>query len=56
MRQFARIRGEIRRTGKIIGDFDILIAATVIQHKLLLITRNLKDYQRISNLKLYQIS
>ena len=25
MRQFARIRGELRRTGKIIGDFDILI-------------------------------
>jgi len=54
MRHFARIRGELRRTGKIIGDFDILIAATAIQHNLMLVTRNIKDYQRIPNLKLYQ--
>ena len=53
MRHFARIRGELRRTGKIIGDFDILIAATAIQHNLTLVTRNVKDYQRIPNLKLY---
>lgn len=56
MRQFARIRGELRRTGKIIGDFDILIAATAIQHNLTLLTRNTKDYQRIPDLKLYQAS
>ncbi len=56
MQQFARIRGELRRTGKIIGDFDILIAATAIQHHLTLVTRNLKDYQRIPGLKFYQTS
>ncbi len=54
MQQFARMRGELRRTGKIIGDFDILIAATAIQHHLTLVTRNIKDYQRIPNLKMYQ--
>ena len=54
MQQFARIRGELRRNGKIIGDFDILIAATAIQHDLTLVTRNLKDYQRIPELKLYK--
>jgi len=53
MQHFARIRGELRRTGKIIGDFDILIAATAIQHNLTLVTRNIKDYQRIPHLKLY---
>ncbi len=37
-----------------IGDFDILIAATAIQHHLTLLTRNIKDYQRIPSLKLYQ--
>ena len=56
MQHFARIRGELRRTGKIIGDFDILIAAIAIQHKLTLLTRNTKDYQRIPDLKLYQAS
>ena len=54
MQQFARIRGNLRRKGQIIGDFDILIAATAIQHHLTLVTRNVKDYQRIPNLKLYQ--
>jgi tRNA(fMet)-specific endonuclease VapC len=54
LQQFARIRGELRRTGKIIGDFDILIAATAIQHHLTLVTGNLKDFARIPGLKLYQ--
>ena len=54
MQHFARIRGELRRTGKIIGDFDILIAATAIQHNLTLVTRNIKDYQRIPDLNMYQ--
>jgi predicted nucleic acid-binding protein len=53
MQQFARIRGELRRTGQIIGDFDILIAATAIQHHLILVTRNLRDYTRIPQLQIY---
>lgn len=54
MQQFARIRGELRRSGRIIGDFDILIAATTIQHDLTLVTRNMRDYERIPQLKLYK--
>ena len=38
MRQFARLRGELRHTGQIIGDFDILIAATALPHHLTLVT------------------
>ena len=53
MQRFARIRGELRRKGQIIGDFDILIAATAIQHNLTLMTRNLKDFERIPDLKIY---
>ena len=56
MQQFARIRGDLRRKGQIIGDFDILIAAITLRHNLTLVTRNLKDYQRIPQLKLYQAS
>jgi tRNA(fMet)-specific endonuclease VapC len=56
MQQFARMRGELRRKGQIIGDFDILIAATAIHHHLILVTRNIKDYQRIPLLHLYQTS
>lgn len=54
MQQFARIRVELRRSGNIIGDFDILTAATTMSYDLTLVTRNLRDYQRIPHLKLYK--
>src|SRR5215208_2866039 len=40
MKHFARIRGQLRASGNIIGDFDLLIAATAINHQLTLVTRN----------------
>ncbi len=51
MQQFARIRGDLRRKGQIIGDPDIFIAATAIYHDLTLLTRNRKHYERIPTLK-----
>src|SRR5438128_11331130 len=32
MRRFARLRGQLRQTGQLIGDPDILIAATALQY------------------------
>lgn len=54
MQQFARVRGELRAKGNLIGDFDLLIAATAIHHHLTLVTRNTTHFQRIPNLSLYQ--
>ena len=54
MQRFARIRGELRRKGQIIGDFDILIAATALHYDLIVVTRNMRDYQRIPQLRLYR--
>jgi predicted nucleic acid-binding protein len=56
MQRFARIRGQLRLKGQLIGDPDILIAATALHHNLTLATRNIKDFQRIPDLKLYQPS
>jgi tRNA(fMet)-specific endonuclease VapC len=53
MREFARIRGGLRLAGQPIGDADVLIAATAIHHDLTLVTRNLRHYERIPNLKLF---
>jgi tRNA(fMet)-specific endonuclease VapC len=53
-RRFARIRGTLRAQGQILPQPDIFIAATALEHDLALVTRNLKDFQRIPDLKLYQ--
>jgi tRNA(fMet)-specific endonuclease VapC len=55
MERFANIRGSLpRQIRQQIGDLDILIAATCLEHDLTLLTRNLKDFHQIPNLKLYQ--
>ena len=56
MKRFARIRGRLRATGQTIGDTDILIAATAIEHDLTLVTRNRRHYDRIPDLTLYEQS
>ena len=52
LRRFARIRGQLRRQGQLIGDLDILIAATALEHDLTLLTRNRRHFDRIPELKL----
>jgi predicted nucleic acid-binding protein len=54
MKQFARIRGHLRQTGNMVGLADLLIGTTALYHDLTVVTRNLKDFQRIPDLKLYQ--
>jgi tRNA(fMet)-specific endonuclease VapC len=56
MKQFARLRGHLRRAGQIIPDPDILIAATALHHDLTLVTHNTRHFSRIPDLKLYQES
>jgi tRNA(fMet)-specific endonuclease VapC len=57
MERFAQIRGSLPRpVRQQIGDLDILIAATCLERNLTLLTRNLKDFQHIPDLKLYQLN
>jgi tRNA(fMet)-specific endonuclease VapC len=59
-RQFAILRGQLRGMpqGKVLvqpkDTYDLFIAATAMYHNLTLITRNIRDYDRIPQLKLYQ--
>lgn len=55
LRRFASMRGELRRRGQLIGDPDLLIAATAEERSLVLVTRNVKDFARISGLQLYEM-
>jgi tRNA(fMet)-specific endonuclease VapC len=54
MKRFAQLRGQLRQTGQIIGDFDILIAATALYHDLTLMTQNRRHFSRIPTLKLFE--
>ena len=46
----ARIRRDLRQRGEMIGDFDILIAATAMEAGLTLVTDNGRDFARIGGL------
>jgi tRNA(fMet)-specific endonuclease VapC len=54
MRRFARIRGDLRRKGHTLPDPDLLIAATALHHRLILVTNNRRDFERIPRLRLYR--
>ncbi len=53
MQRFARLRGNLRATGQMIGDADLLIACTALQHHLTLLTSNTRHFRRIPGLSLY---
>lgn len=46
----SRIRRDLRKRGEMIGDFDILIAATAIEAAIPVVTDNLNHFNRIEGL------
>jgi tRNA(fMet)-specific endonuclease VapC len=46
----AIIRRQLRLEGRLIGDFDILIAATALAENLPLVTNNIEHFDRIHDL------
>lgn len=53
---FARLRAALRQQGQLIPDMDLLIAATALVEDLMLVTRNMRHFERIAGLTLYQPS
>lgn len=49
---FAEIKTQLKKSGNIIDNFDLLIASTALAHEMILVTRNVKHFQRIENLQL----
>ena len=47
----ADIYDELRRTGKLVEDADILIAATAMKHGMVVVTDNTGHFKRIKGLK-----
>lgn len=55
-KQFGRLRGTLRSRGRLIGDLDLLIAASCLRHDLTLLTNNRKHFQNVEGLRIEDIS
>ena len=55
-RRCATLREALRRQGKRVNNraLDLLIAATAIEHGLMLVTRNVEDYADIPDITIYR--
>lgn len=48
---YARIRSELERSGKPIGNMDLLIAAHAVSQRMTLVTNNIKHFSSVPGLK-----
>ena len=48
----SRVRRVLRQRGELIGDFDILIAATAMNEDAPLVTENTRHFQRVDGLRI----
>ncbi len=51
-RMAARLRRDLRRRGKLMGDFDILIAVTALHESLALVTNNTRHFNGVPALRI----
>jgi tRNA(fMet)-specific endonuclease VapC len=49
-RRYGEIRAHLERRGTPIGDSDLRIAATALVHNLIVVTGNVRHFQRVPNL------
>jgi predicted nucleic acid-binding protein len=54
-KRFGQERGKLRKEGRLIGDFDLLIAATCLCHSLTLLTNNRRHFEMIEGLQLLSV-
>jgi tRNA(fMet)-specific endonuclease VapC len=52
---FGRERGRLRAAGTLIGDLDILIAATALTYNLTLLTNNRRHFERVVGLRIESV-
>ncbi len=51
-RKYGEIRWELGKQGLRIGDMDMFIAATALEENLILVTGNVKHFERVPGLKI----
>jgi tRNA(fMet)-specific endonuclease VapC len=49
---FGKERARLRKLGSPIGDLDLLIASICLRYDLTLLTDNIREFERVENLKI----
>jgi len=49
---YAREKTRLKKSGRLLDDFDLLIGATAISNNLILATRNISDFERMEKIKI----
>lgn len=52
--RFAEVRAHLRRTGQLISDLDIVLAATALHYDLTVLTYNRRHFERVPDLRIYR--
>ena len=47
---YAREKARLKKSGNLLDDFDLLIGATAIHNNLILVTRNVSDFNRLKEI------
>lgn len=50
LKEYGEIRLSLERTGQRIDQFDLLIGATAIHHNMIVVTSNIKHFERITGI------
>lgn len=49
---FGMLKAQLEAKGQSVDDFDLVIASTALAHNLILVTNNIRHFQKIEGLKL----
>ncbi len=49
---YAKEKARLKKKGKMLDDFDLLIGATAISNNLIIATRNVSDFDRLDGIKI----
>ena len=50
--QYGKQKARLRKQGLMISDFDLLIGCTAIENNLIMVTENVKEFERIEGIKI----
>lgn len=49
---YGKEKARLRKSGNMISDFDLMIGCTSIESNLIMVTENIDEFQRISNIQI----